>query len=141
MRVDALINIECIYFKIRIVWSSIATMAKYPNRFISMLLRTHLWIILPKGMMQIILKNYRDFWQNVVSSYYFKVVVIDSKSFFFYYIECDLHLINIPWLFLKECYSDLLVIYMSFFISVQHLLTKLTASSYTDWNSSSMNYQ
>lgn len=141
MRVDALINIECIYFKIRIVWSSIATMAKYPNRFISMLLRTHLWIILPKGMMQIILKNYRDFWQNVVSSYYFKVVVIDSKSFFFYYIECDLHLINIPWLFLKECYSDLLVIYMSFFISVQHFLTKLTASSYTDWNSSSMNYQ
>ena len=141
MRVDALINIECIYFKIRIVWSSIATMAKYPNRFISMLLRTHLWIILPKGMMQIILKNYRDFWQNVVSSYYFKVVVIDSKSFFFYYIECDLHLINIPWLFLKECYSDLLVIYMSFFISVQHLLTKLTASSYTNWNSSSMNYQ
>ena len=83
MRVDALINIECIYFIIRIVWSSIATMAKYPNRFIRMLLRTHLWIILPKGMMQIILKNYRDFWQNVVSSYYFKVVVIDSKSFFF----------------------------------------------------------
>ena len=141
MRVDAHIDIECICFKTRTVWPCIAIMAKSPNRFISMLLQTQLWIILPKGMMQIILKNYRDFWQNVVSSYYFKVVVIDSKSFFFYYIECDLHLINIPWLFLKECYSDLLAFYMSFFISIQHLLTKLTASSYTDWNGSSMNYQ